>query len=156
VSELLSIGSGVGAWVTTHPLVAGVATALIVLAIVIPPVACWFVVRRTTAVSREVVHQIEHRLSQVCSAVELLTDTTESGLQSAFGEIQRLLHNDIERLKAQPALQARVGRAAEDGRTAREIAQREGVSEGEAHLRMVLNTPAFLRKATPAAPSHPC
>jgi hypothetical protein len=150
VSELLNIGSGLGAWVSTHSLVAGVAAALIALAILVPPVACWFVVRRTMAASREVVHQIEHRLSQVCSAVELLTDTTESGLQSAFGEIQRLLHNDIERLKAQPALQARVGRAAEDGRTAREIAQREGVSEGEAHLRMVLNTPAFLRKATPA------
>jgi hypothetical protein len=150
VNELMVIGSGVGAWINTHPLMAGVAAALIALVILTPPVACWFVVRRTMSASRDVVHQIEHRLSQVCSAVELLTDTTESGLQSAFGEIQRLLHNDIERLKAQPALQARVGRAAEDGRTAREIAQREGVSEGEAHLRMVLNTPAFLRKATPA------
>ena len=150
MSELMAIGSGLSAWVSAHPLVAGVAATLTAAAILVPPVACWFVVRRTMAASREVVHQIEHRLSQVCSAVELLTDTTESGLQSAFGEIQRLLHNDIERLKAQPTLQARVGRAAEDGRTAREIAQREGLSEGEAHLRMVLNTPAFLRKATPA------
>jgi len=105
---------------------------------------------QTLSASRDGVHQIEQRLSQMNAAVELLTDTTESGLQSAFGEIQRLLNSEIDRLRTQPALQMRVVQAADDGRTAREIAQREGMSEGEAHLRMVLSKPAFSGKAAPA------
>jgi hypothetical protein len=150
VHELLMIGTSAAAWAQHHPIAAGAAAIMTVALVAGPPVACWLVLRRSLSASRDGVHQIEQRLSQMNAAVELLTDTTESGLQSAFGEIQRLLNSEIDRLRTQPALQMRVVQAADDGRTAREIAQREGMSEGEAHLRMVLSKPAFSGKAAPA------
>ena len=149
MSELMVIGSDLVTWVQAHPVISGAAGGLTLGLMAIPPMACWWLLRRSLAASRAGAHQIEHRLSHLCSAVELLTDTTESGLQSASTEIQRLLNNDINRLSAQPGLEMRVQRAAHDGRSIRQIAQREGVSEGEVHLRMMLNKPAWLRQATP-------
>ena len=137
MNELQQIGAVVAAWVQTHPLVAGVAVGLGLGLLLIPPVTCWWLLRRSLAASKAGVSQIEGRLSHLCSAVEMLTDTTESGLQSAFDEIQRLLNNDLDRL-AQPHLEVHTGRGPKDVRTAREIARREGVSEGEVHLRMRL------------------
>src|SRR6187455_3243117 len=94
--------------------------------------------RWTLGASRTGVRDIERRLSQLSSAVELLTDTTESGLQAAFTEIQHLTKTGVQRTTKQPGLQTRVRRAARKGRSARDIAITEGVSEGEVRLRLTL------------------
>jgi hypothetical protein len=93
--------------------------------------------RRMLAASRTDVQDVQRRLTQLSSAVELLTDTTESGLQAAFAEIQHLTNASAPKT-TQRGLQTRVRKAARRGRSAREIAVREGVSEGEVRLRLTL------------------
>ena len=147
MGELLAIGSNVVTWSQAHGLLAGVAAGLVLALMVVPPLTCWWVMRRSLKASRDAVSQVEQRLAHLCSAVEMLTDTTESGLQSAFDEIQRLLNNDLNRLAA-PQLELRT-RGTTAVRTTRDIARREGVSEGEVQLRMKLNASASAHRATP-------
>lgn len=134
MSELFSAGGDLGAWAQAHAMVAVFAAVLFTA----PVAVCWWVLRRVVTASRTGVDQIERRLSQLSSAVELLTDTTESGLQSAFAEIQHLTKTGVQRTTKQPGLQTRVRRAARSGRSARDIAVHEGVSEGEVRLRLTL------------------
>ena len=132
MNELFSAGRDFAGWAHAH-LVVAVIGGIVVTA---PLVACWWMARRTLAASRAGVREVERRLSQLSSAVELLTDTTESGLQAAFTEIQHLSKTGIQRMTNQGGLQTRVRRAARKGRTARDIAISEGVSEGEVRLRL--------------------
>jgi hypothetical protein len=134
VNELILAGNDLLTWMEAHAFVAG----LMVVVMLMPAAVSWWIARRSLVASRDGVYQIEHRLSHLCSAVELLTDTTESGLQSAFAEIQYLAKTGIERAPKKPGLQTRVRRAARGGRSARQIAQTEGVSEGEVRLRLTL------------------
>lgn len=134
VNELFSAGRDLATWAQTHLLVAVIGGVVVVT----PLLACWWITRRTLAASRQGVLDVERRLSQLSSAVELLTDTTESGLQAAFTEIQHLSTTGIQRTTKQPGLQTRVRRASRKGRTARDIAISEGVSEGEVRLRLML------------------
>ena len=134
MNELLAAGRDLAAWAQVHLLVAVVGGLLMTA----PLAACWWTARRTLAASRKGVLEVERRLSQLSSAVELLTDTTESGLQAAFTEIQHLTKTGIQRTTKQPGLQTRVRRAARKGRNARDIAISEGVSEGEVRLRLTL------------------
>ena len=134
MNELFAAGGDLVVWAQAHAVVAVVAGA----ALAAPAVGCLWLTRRMLAVSRTGVQEVERRLSQLSSAVELLTDTTESGLQAAFNEIQHLTGAGIQKTARQPGLQTRVRRAATRGRSAREIAVREGVSEGEVRLRLTL------------------
>jgi hypothetical protein len=134
VNELFAASGDLAAWAQAHAVVAGLAG--IVLAA--PAIVCLWLMRKMLAISRSGVQEVEGRLSQLSAAVELLTDTTESGLQAAFNEIQQLTAAGIQRTTKQPGLQTRVRRAATRGRSAREIAVREGVSEGEVRLRLTL------------------
>jgi len=144
VNELFSAGGDLAAWAQAHAVVAVLAGAVLA----VPAVACFWLTRRMLAVSRTGVQEVERRLSQLSSAVELLTDTTESGLQAAFNEIQHLTSAGVQKTITQPGLQTRVRRAATTGRSPREIAVREGVSEGEVRLRMTLaRRPKSLSKA---------
>lgn len=134
MNEVLMAGRDLTAWAQAHTVVA----VLGGITLSAPLVGCWWMARRTVAASRTGVREIERRLSQLSSAVELLTDTTESGLQAAFTEIQHLTKTGVHRTTKQPGLQTRVRRAARKGRSARDIAITEGVSEGEVRLRLTL------------------
>ena len=134
MDELFSAGRDFSAWAQAHMLVAVIGG----LVLVAPLATSWWMVRRRLAASRKGVLEVERRLAQLSSAVELLTDTTESGLQAAFTEIQHLSKTGIQRTPRQPGLQARVRRAARKGRSARDIAITEAVSEGEVRLRLTL------------------
>jgi hypothetical protein len=95
--------------------------------------------------------RIDERLNHLCSAMSLLTDSTESGLRDALSEIERLSRTaTAPPARQRAAVQRRVKGAARRGRTAREIAVAEGVSEGEVRLRlgMLASTPL---EATPRA-----
>jgi hypothetical protein len=134
VNELFAAGGDLVVWAQAHAVVAVMAGAVLAA----PAAGCVWLTRRMLAASRTHVHEVERRLAQLSSAVELLTDTTESGLQAAFIEIQQLTGAGIQKAAKQPGLQTRVRRAATKGRSAREIAVREGVSEGEVRLRLTL------------------
>jgi len=134
MTELLALrGAELLVWFDAHAIVAiAVAAALLV-----PGALCCWAARRSAVVSRQTLARIDERLTQVCSAVELLTDTTESSLRSAFTEIERLSLEARSHAERE-SLHHRVKKAARNGRTAREIAQSEGVSEGEVRLRLRL------------------
>ena len=134
MNEFVAAGTDLLTWMDAHAAVA----PLLILAMFIPAGVSWWLTRRTLAASRDGVHQIEHRLSHLCSAVEMLTDTTESGLQTAFAEIQRVAAAAPAVTPKRAGIQTRVRRAARGGRTPREIAQHDGVSEGAVRLRLTL------------------
>jgi hypothetical protein len=134
VGEFVAAGTDLLTWMQEHAAVA----PLLIAAMFTPAGVSWWLTRRTLAASRDGVHQIEHRLSHLCSAVEMLTDTTESGLQTAFAEIQRVAAAGPAEAPKRAGIQTRVRRAARGGRTPREIDQKEGVSEGEVRLRLTL------------------
>jgi hypothetical protein len=143
VNELFSAGGDLAAWAQAHAMVAVVAGGVLTA----PAIASFWLMRKMLAVSHTGVRDVERRLSQLSSAVELLTDTTESGLHAAFNEIQHLTSAGVQKTTKQPGLQTRVRRAATKGRSTRDIAVREGVSEGEVRLRLTL-------AGTPTAVSH--
>ena len=135
MTDVLALrGAELLVWFNTHALIAIAVGG----ALMIPGALCCWAARRGAVVSRQTLARIDQRLTQVCAAVELLTDTTESALQSAFAEIERLSH-DAGTHAERESLHHRVKKAARNGRTAREIAQTEGVSEGEVRLRLKLN-----------------
>jgi hypothetical protein len=134
VNELSTAGRELAVWAQAHVVVAALGSVVVFA----PVIACWWVMHRMMAASHSGVHEIERRLSQLSSAVELLTDTTECGLQAAFSEIQHLTKTGVQRTTKQPGLQTRVRRAAGKGRSTRDIAVTEGVSEGEVRLRLTL------------------
>ena len=131
---LLYRGAELLVWMESHAAM----TAAVAAALLVPGAICCWAARRSAAVSRQALTRIEDRLAHICSAVELLTDTTEAGLQTAFGEIERLSAESGARAARRAGLPTRLKQAARDGRTAREIAQSEGVSEGEVRLRLRL------------------
>jgi len=124
-------------WMQAH----AIATAVVVAALLVPGLVCIWAARRGAVVSRQALTQIEQRLTHIRSAVELLTDTTESALQTAFAEIERISDGGHGGLAVRAELPARVQSAARNGRSAREIAQAEGLSEGEVRLRLRLTAP---------------
>ena len=133
--ELLQIrGAELLVWIESH----GIVSAVIATVLTVPGLMCCLAARRAAVVSRQTLGRIDQRLTQVCSAVELLTDTTESALHAAFGEIERL-SAEQQAPGERESLHTRLKKAARNGRTAREIAQSEGVSEGEVRLRLRLN-----------------
>ena len=121
-------------WMQGH----AIATAVVSAALLVPGLVCCWAAQRGAVVSRQALKQIDQRLTHICSAVAILTDTTESALQTAFTEIERLSDGGNDRIAHRADLPARVQFAARNGRSAREIAQAEGVSEGEVRLRLRL------------------
>ena len=132
--DVVVLGAELLGWMESHTLMAiGIVAALIMAA----AICCW-AARRGAASSRDELARVEQRLTQICSAVELLTDTTESALRTAFFEIERLSATTGTGAEHRAGLPTRVKTAARSGRTAREIALSEGVSEGEVRLRLRL------------------
>lgn len=128
-------------------------SAALVAMLLVPAATCWWQARRVAGVRLthagrtswapgvrlQGVDRIEDRLAHLCTAVSLLTDSTESGLRDAIAEIERLSKAAGGGAVVRPAArQRRVQTAATHGQTAREIALAEGVSEGEVRLRLRL------------------
>jgi len=134
MADLALLGAALLIWIEAHP----VLSALVFVALLVPGSVSCYAARCGVIASRASMQRIEGRLTHICSAVELLTDTTEGAFRSTFTEIERLTNENLARADHRLSLQQRVNKAATYGRTPWEIAQLEGVSEGEVRLRMRL------------------
>ena len=135
MQELVAAGTDLMTWVQGHGLLA----SLIVVMMVTPGLLCCWAAQRGIRLSRTEIAQVNDRVSRLHTAVEMLTDTTEGGLQTVFAEIEKLSSGQAHAMQERAGRQTRVRSAARNGETARTIAVREGVSEGEVHLRLQLS-----------------
>jgi hypothetical protein len=133
-SDVALFGAELWVWMEAHPLM----VLVISLALSAPGVICILAARRGAAAARAGLNRIDERLSQIYRAVELLTDTTESAFGTTFAEIERISEETGTRAARRAAMPNRVAAAASEGLSPREIALREGVSEGEIRLRLQL------------------
>lgn len=81
---------------------------------------------------------LDERVTRLANALSMLTDTAESGLREAFGEIERLARERRGTLTGPAPLQQRIEAAARDGQSTRVIAVSEGLAESEVLLRLGL------------------
>ena len=89
---------------------------------------------------RAALERLEDRLAHLNAGVSLLTDTTETGLRDVAMEIGRLsAATTAPAPKSRPATQRRVARAVKQGRSVRDVAAAEGVSEGEIRLHLQMD-----------------
>jgi hypothetical protein len=96
--------------------------------------------RRPGAIDR-----VEQRLANLCTALSILTDSTESGLRAAITGLERLsgaAPAEAVPTSDAPAPSVESGdptfASVGEGRSPRDIAIAEGVSEGEVRLRLRL------------------
>jgi hypothetical protein len=82
--------------------------------------------------------RVEQRLATLSNAISLLTDSTEAGLREALGGLERLAVIAPAAVMTGRDLQKRLQAATSEGQSARDIAIAEGMSEGEARLRLRL------------------
>jgi hypothetical protein len=116
----------------------GVAVILLV-----PGAACVWMARRLgriRSIPIERLEQVDARVTKLTAVLSLLTDTTEAAFRDVMQELERQTH--VSRTESpfdrRVSTHRRIGLAASNGRTAREIALSEGVSEGEVRLRLRL------------------
>jgi len=89
---------------------------------------------------RAVIERLEDRLAHLNAGVSLLTDTTETGLRDVAVEIGRLSEaSKAPAPKSRPTTQRRVARAVKQGRSVREVAAAEQMSEGEIRLHLQMD-----------------
>lgn len=160
IDAMVWAGAELLVWMEGQPLLSSaIATVLVLPAII----GCWLAhrvglisrpaLRRSeTAVPGDAAGQLDVRLAKICTAVELLTDTTESALRDAFLAIERLSsHPHPAPAPRSVGIRRRVRRAAERGDSARALAVAEGVAEGEAHLRLRLEAERRPAASVPGA-----
>lgn len=135
MEDLTLMGAELLVWMESNLMIA----AAVAICLLVPGLLCCLAARHGVSTSRGGMQRIEQRLTQISSAVELLTDTTESAMQTTFTAIERLSAENSA-IAHRAGLPERLTRAARDGQTAREIAQSEGVSEGEVRLRLKLQS----------------
>ena len=115
-------------------IVAVAAGALVVLQVA--SVAGWWLQQRK-------VRSLDGRVAHLSAAMALLTDTLEGGLHDVAREVSRLSAVAVTPValpvRNQSAAQRRVRSASKRGRTIREIAAAEEMSEGE--VRLMLQAP---------------
>lgn len=142
------------AWMKGEPMIAASVAALLLG----PGAAlCWFGyhvtgVRLAPGATRPAkfrrragaIDRVEQRLASLCTALSILTDSTESGLRSAISGLERLAGPAADQ---QTPVAAAAESAADEtslqsfqGRSPRDIAIAQGVSEGEVRLRMRLQS----------------
>src|SRR5262245_59698045 len=81
--------------------------------------------------------RLDERLATLIASMSLLTDTTEGGLRDVAAEIQRLAARPAaSKRKTRSAAERRVSGASRRGKSIREIAADEQMSEGEVRLRL--------------------
>jgi hypothetical protein len=87
------------------------------------------------------------RIAHLAAGISLLTDTVEGGLRDVAQELERQGAVKVSpRPKARAATQRRVTTAARRGRSVRDIAAIEKMSEGEVRLRLQLANAAATRE----------
>jgi hypothetical protein len=146
--DLLQFGADLVAWAASH-----LALAVALLAVLmIPGAVCCWAAHRGVVISRAAFQQMDKRLTHLSTAVGLLTDAAEDGLRSAFSEIEQIAWTHEATGDEAADLQTRVGRAARRGRHPREIAQAEGLAEGEVRLRLKLQGASSIGNAAQASP----
>jgi hypothetical protein len=92
------------------------------------------------------------RIAHLAAGISLLTDTVEGGLRDVAQEIERQgAIKTAPKPKARAATQRRVTTAARRGRSVRDIAATEKMSEGEVRLRLQLANAATTRETAHAA-----
>jgi hypothetical protein len=89
------------------------------------------------------------RIEQLTSALELLTDTTESGLVNVAAELTRIGARPIVPATTRRATTRRIAEAVDNGLSLPEVAAIEGLSESEVRLHL------GLEEAGPGATSAP-
>jgi hypothetical protein len=96
---------------------------------------CWRHYRR--------LRHVDGRIAHLSAAVALLTDTMEGGLHDVAREVARLTSSPAASAVAAPrnrtATQRRVRSASKRGRTVRDIAASEQMSEGEVRLMLQMS-----------------
>ena len=138
-------------WLRGKLMISGVLTLLLLG----PGAVCCWLGYRVTAVRlargadllrarRRGADRIEQRLENICTALSILTDSTEAGLRETISGLERLsaapANPPVAPVAAlEPVIAPRqMSMAGAERRTAREIAIAEGVSEGEVLLRLRL------------------
>ena len=85
--------------------------------------------------------RLDERLAHLTASMSLLTDTAEGGLRDVATEIQRLATTQpAAKRKTRSATERRVSGASRRGKSVRDIAAEEQMSEGEVRLRLQLGT----------------
>lgn len=79
------------------------------------------------------------RIEQLTSALELLTDTTESGLVNVAAELTRIGARPIAPTTTRRATTRRIADAVRHGRPLADVAASEGLSESEVRLHLGLD-----------------
>jgi DNA-binding NarL/FixJ family response regulator len=105
------------------------------VAVVIVGAVAWLHIQQ-----RSVLERLEDRIAHLSAGISLLTDTTETGLRDVAMEIGRLAAvKKAPASKSRPTTQRRVARAVKQGRSVRDVAAAEGVSEGEVRLHLQMD-----------------
>jgi DNA-binding NarL/FixJ family response regulator len=108
---------------------------LTAVAVVIVGAVAWLHIQQ-----RSVLERLEDRIAHLSAGISLLTDTTETGLRDVAMEIGRLAAvKKAPASKSRPTTQRRVARAVKQGRSVRDVAAAEGVSEGEVRLHLQMD-----------------
>jgi hypothetical protein len=94
------------------------------------------------------------RLEQLTSAMELLTDTTETGFVNVAAELTRVGARPVAPAATRRETTQRIAAARRDGLSVAAIAASEGLSESEVKLHLGLEEPAAVAGA-PARPADP-
>jgi hypothetical protein len=81
---------------------------------------------------------MRERTSRLFDSLALLTDTTEAGLATVIQEVGRINRRPAEVRQTRSTVASRVADAASRGLAVADIAQQEGISEGEVHLHLKL------------------
>lgn len=85
---------------------------------------------------------MRERTSRLFDSLALLTDTTEVGLANVIQEVARINQRPAKARSGRSTVASRVAEAARGGANVEEIAQREGISEGEVYLHLKLGQTA--------------
>jgi hypothetical protein len=94
----------------------------------------------------------DRRIEQLTSALELLTDTTESGFVNVAAELTRVGARPITPTSTRRATSERIAAAIDEGRPIAEVAAAEGLSETEVRLHLGLHEAAPHRRVTAPDP----
>ncbi len=109
-------------------------------------------VRLSRAVVRvdEVQQRVDERLQQLSGAMELLTDTAETGFSQMATALERPARRPASRTSRQ-AVVRRIASAVKQGQSFADIAAREGLSEGEVRLHLQMTPPPAASSRAAAA-----
>ena len=95
--------------------------------------------------------RLTERVEQLRAAMALLTDTTETGFRDVALEVGRSAAEPVAPPTSRAQVARRLAGAVRRGRSVREVAAAERMSEGEARLRMTLAEAPAGRKTRRAA-----